>query len=142
MNKLNTRIIAYDILYSFFRTQKSLKNIFNKKINDSICNQRDLKFITELVYGSVRYFHKSEYLIKKYCKKYPDIKSLTILSLSLYQLFKMNSVPNYAAVDTTVELCKKIDFSKVKLINALMRKLSDNMHLKASCLVLALTFLK
>ena len=42
----------------------------------------------------------------------------------------MDSVPNYAAVNTTVELCKKIDFSKVKLINALMRKLSDNIELK------------
>ena len=64
---------------------------------------------------------------KKYCKKYPDIKSLTILSLSLYQLFKMNSVPNYAAISTSVDLAKiKFDMILSKRVRIFHLKLCRN----------------
>ena len=42
----------------------------------------------------------------------------------------MNSIPNYAAVNSTVDLCKIIDKSKVNLVNAMMRKLSNNIPKK------------
>ena len=36
--------------------------------------------------------------------------------MGVYQLFFMNSVPSYAAVSSTVDLCRRIDKSKVHII--------------------------
>ena len=93
----------------------------------------DIRFIYKLTYGVIRNKSKLDYYISKfYDGKFKKLltKYKIILRMGLYQLFYMESVPSYAAVDTIVNLCKRVDPSKYQLVNAIMRKLSDNVSIK------------
>ena len=63
---------------------------------------------------------------KTYDGKYKKLltKFKILLRIGLYQTHYMNSVPDYASVNTVVELAKIIDKNKVGLVNAILRNLS------------------
>jgi 16S rRNA (cytosine967-C5)-methyltransferase len=93
----------------------------------------EIRFIHKVTYGIIRNKSKLDYYISKfYDGKFKKLlnKYKVILRIGVYQLFYMDSVPEYAAVNTTVDLCKRVDSSKSKLINAIMRKLSINNDIK------------
>ena len=93
----------------------------------------DIRFIYKGTYGVIRNKSKLDYYTSKfYDGKFKKLltKYKIILRIGIYQLFYMDSVPTYAAVDTTVELCKKVAPLKHKLVNAIMRKLSNNISIK------------
>ena len=93
----------------------------------------EIRFIHKITYGIIRNKSKLDYYISKfYDGKFKKLlnKYKIILRIGVYQLFYMDSVPEYAAVNTTVDLCKRVDTSKSKLINAIMRKLSINNVIK------------
>jgi len=126
---IKTRIQIFKILFdNEIKSMRidnllSIENIFNNFNNDEI------RFIHKIIFGIIRHKSKIDYYISKYYDgnfKKLLIKHKIILRIGVYQLFFMDSIPDYAAVNTTVDLCKKIDKSKVNLINALMRKLSGN----------------
>ena len=98
-------------------------NLFHDYNNDEI------RFIHKITFGVLRHKSKIDYYISKYYKgnfKKLLIKHKIILRIGVYQLFYMDSTPDYAAVNTTVDLCKKIDKNKANLVNAIMRKISQN----------------
>ncbi|EKU71849.1 16S rRNA (cytosine(967)-C(5))-methyltransferase RsmB [Selenomonas sp. F0473] len=71
---------------------------------------RDRRFLTELVYGTVKAGDTLDYMIAQYLtdgieRVQPQIRE--ILRIGIYQLFFMNKVPASAACDTAVELAKK-----------------------------------
>ena len=126
---IKTRIQIFKILFdNEIKSMRidnllSIENIFNNFNNDEI------RFIHKIIFGIIRHKSKIDYYISKYYDgnfKKLLIKHKIIIRIGVYQLFFMDSIPDYAAVNTTVDLCKKIDKSKVNLINALMRKLSGN----------------
>ena len=129
----NVRLKIYTILFN--HEKKSIRidyllsddRIFNDFNNDEI------RFIHKVVFEVLRHKSKIDYYISQYYDgnfKKLLIKYKIILRIGVYQLFFMNSVPKYAAVNTTVDLCKIIDQSKVNLVNAIMRKLSNNIPKK------------
>ena len=135
MNKsdINTRYKIFHILIDNEINSIRIDYLLSSESTFKNFSSQDIRFIHKVVYGIIRHKTKLDYYISRFYSgnfKKCLIKYKIILRIGVFQLFYMNSVPNYAAVDTTVELCKKIDFSKVKLINALMRKLSDNIDLK------------
>ena len=71
--------------------------------------ERDRRFLTELVYGTVKAGASLDYMIGRYvadlCKAQPAIREL--LRLGFYQIFCMDRVPPSAACNTAVELAKK-----------------------------------
>lgn len=71
---------------------------------------RDRRFLTELVYGTVKAGDTLDYMIAKYLRDgkariKPQIREL--LRLGIYQIFFMDKVPASAACNTAVELAKK-----------------------------------
>ena len=105
----------------------SSDSLFNDFNNDEI------RFIHKVVFGVLRHKSKIDYYISRYYQgnfKKLLIKYKVILRVGVYQLFYMDSIPNYAAVNTTVDLCKKIDKNKTNLVNAIMRKISQNIDKK------------
>ncbi|MBD2310351.1 16S rRNA (cytosine(967)-C(5))-methyltransferase [Desertifilum sp. FACHB-1129] len=85
----------------------------------------DRRFVTELVYGSVRRMRSLDFRIDQLAKKPadqqpPDLR--TILHLGLYQLHYLDQVRAAAAVDTTVELAKTNGFRGLAgFVNGLLR---------------------
>jgi len=81
-------------------------------------------FVRELVYGVLENKLYLDYLLDQLINK--GLKSLkppalTVLRMGLYQLIYMDSVPEYAAVDESVKLARRVCFGQVGLINAVLR---------------------
>ena len=70
----------------------------------------DKKFISKLVFGTVRLKGRYDYIISQiyhgdYLKL--KLKLKNILRLGCYQIERMDSVPNHASISTMVEITKK-----------------------------------
>ncbi len=86
---------------------------------------KDKALVTELSYGAIRqrYFLDCwiDYLGKIPAKKQPPMLRW-ILHLGLYQILKMKRIPPSAAINTTVELAKTFDLTKLApVVNAILR---------------------
>lgn len=98
----------------------------DRVLSQANLNPNDRRLITELVYGSVRRMRSLDALIdqlatKKAEKQPPNLR--TILHLGLYQLRYLNHIPPSAAVNSTVELAKKNNFSGLTgFVNGLLRQ--------------------
>ncbi len=89
-------------------------------------DSRSRAFITRLVYGTVSYKIQADFVIQKHIKKPVeklDTEVLLILETAFYQHFYMDSVPDYAIINESVNLCRKFKKSSAAgLINAVLRK--------------------
>ncbi|MEM8830464.1 MAG: 16S rRNA (cytosine(967)-C(5))-methyltransferase [Cyanobacteria bacterium P01_G01_bin.19] len=117
----------------------ALKNICQKKAYTDIALNRAIKsagkftaisqaersFACELVYGTLRRQRSLDALIdllgkKKAARQPPDLR--LILHLGLYQLRYLDRIPDSAAVNTSVELAKNNDLSRLGgVVNGLLR---------------------
>ena len=125
---IRTRRVAWEIMkkaaYRNRRLSDVTAEIFRRE-GDNITDQ-DRRFITLLVQGTVRLTGRLDWELRQvFVGEYDELKdSLKILlRLGAYQLFYMNSVPDYAAVTTTVQLAKKIHPNLGGLTNAVLRTL-------------------
>ena len=123
------RNIALKILYEINTKQAYSNIVLDKYINENRekLSNLDINFISELVYGVVTWKLTLEYIIQKYSK----IKKMSdwvknILYLGSYQILFLNKVPKSAAVNESVNLCKKYNFKSVGLVNAILRKIEKS----------------
>ncbi|MDR1068365.1 MAG: 16S rRNA (cytosine(967)-C(5))-methyltransferase RsmB, partial [Clostridiales Family XIII bacterium] len=82
-------------------------------------------FVRELAYGVLRYKLYLDYIIGNFVKT-PIVKmdraDLCLLRMGLYQLMFMDSVPDHAALNETVELAKTYAKGRDGFINAVLRQ--------------------
>jgi 16S rRNA (cytosine967-C5)-methyltransferase len=83
----------------------------------------DRRLLQELVYGVARWELTLDWLIaRKTGRKTQKPMVQNLLRLALYQMFWMDRVPSYAAVNETVEICKsKGLLPQARFVNALLR---------------------
>lgn len=106
----------------------------NILLNDALKNNElsvfDKKFASALFYGVLERKITLDEIIKMYSSK--DISSLNceviqILRMGIYQLVYMDSVPDNAAVDESVKLCKEYHFKAAAgFVNAVLRSFIRN----------------
>ena len=89
----------------------------------------DKGFLTQLVYGVVRYKLTLDYIIGQNS----DIKLrklskyvLLILEMGVYQIYYLDKVPDSAAVDESVKLAKRYAARSKGFINAVLRSAAKN----------------
>lgn len=82
-------------------------------------------FAKELALGVCRRHLLLLYAIKKCVHRMPDLEVQCALEMGIYQLFFMESVPSSAAVNTSVELIRRLGRGdgSVKFANGVLRKL-------------------
>ena len=123
----NLREVSLKILTNVLLKEKKLKDefdYFSKQID-----KKNVNFLKNLVYGVLRFKESIDEKIKEYYKKSFDKlneKSKNILRIALYQIDIMDSIPNYASVNTAVEIakCESVVFSKV--VNAILMNFIRN----------------
>lgn len=83
----------------------------------------DRRFLQELLFGVARWQSTLDWLIAQKTKDQPQQPAVqNLLRLALYQMFWLERVPSYAAVNETVEIAKiRGLFGPAKFINALLR---------------------
>ncbi len=127
-SSIDTRLKAFKILFNNEIKLIRIDYLLSDDNTFDNFSDQEIKFIHKIVYGVIRNKSKLDYYIKQcYDGNFKKllIKHRMILRIGLFQLIYMDSIPDYAAVNTTVDLCKKIDKSRSQLINAVMRALSD-----------------
>ena len=88
-------------------------------------NSLDIAFITELSFGCIRYRKLLDYWTDHTSKlnhhKQPP-KLRWLLHIGLYQILKMDKVPDSACISTSVEIAKKTELNKLSgVVNAILR---------------------
>lgn len=138
------RNIALKSLYEINIKQAYSNIVLDKFINENRekLSNLDINFISELVYGVVTWKLTLEYIIQKYSKT--KIKKMSdwvknILYLGSYQIIFLDKVPKSAAVNESVNLCKKYNFKSVGLVNAILRKIEKSDYEEISNLTNSIT---
>jgi 16S rRNA (cytosine967-C5)-methyltransferase len=112
------------------------KNIFSNKLLKQIKKKSkdpedNIDLLYKLVKGVVKQRKNLDYIVSQYTdeEKYKstDLKIKILLYLALYQILYCNNIPDYAAVDESVKLAKKLYGDNVsKFINAVLRNYLRN----------------
>lgn len=117
-------LALYDVFYG-----GKYSNLAVKEQLSGDLSALDKGFITQLVYGTVRYKLTLDYIIGKNS----DIKLkklskfvLLILEMGIYQLYYLDKVPQSAAVDESVKLAKRYAARSKGFVNAVLRSAAKN----------------
>jgi len=124
--ELKSRRHAWDIIKRATLKDSRLTNVLAERIRHGNFSDQEKRFITEIVQGSVRMAGRIDWeLSQVFNGKMDNLKLnyLILLRIGVYQIRYMDSVPDYAAVTTTVQLAKGIHENLGGLTNALLRSL-------------------
>ncbi len=118
------RLIAYNLIEEW-ETEQTFPNLTLKNALREVCDLRDRRFITALVYGVVeRKITLDHFLAQCSQRKLGQLSPavLSVLRMGLYQMFYMK-IPASAACNTSVELIKKRGMAhSAGFVNAVLRR--------------------
>lgn len=122
------RNLAVKVLYKIDE-EKSYSNIVLDEVlnsNREKLTNKDIGFISELVYGVTTWRLTLDTIIQKYSKiKLKKIAPIVknILRIGAYQILYLDKIPKSAAVNESVNLCKKYSVKSTGFVNAILRKI-------------------
>ena len=127
MSNINPREICLKILYKINQDSAYSNIVLDQELKKYDLEQRDLKFITQIVYGVVTYKITLDYIISKHSKiKLKKISEyvLNILRMGIYQSIYMDKIPKHAIVNESVNLAKKYSNKGASgFVNALLKNI-------------------
>lgn len=119
------RETALKILHDISRKGAYSNIALGKHLDDANLNELDRSFITELVYGTVKWKLTIDWIIGNYSKIKTDRISpwiMDILRLGIFQIFFLDKIPVSAACNESVELAKKYGHkASGGFVNGIMR---------------------
>ncbi len=126
---MSARMCAFKILYKI-ECENAFSNIALKEglCGSALCDA-DRRLVSTIVYGSVKYKKFLDYVISQFSSvklKKLSTKVLLILRMGIYQIIKLERVPDSAAVNESVKLAGKLAYRSKGFVNALLRKVSQN----------------
>lgn len=127
MRRQNVRELALKILLKLNDGRSHSQQLIDKAIESSKLNELDKALLTELVYGTIRWRGKLDWVIAslispKKLDKF-QLEIIEILRLGLYQLMFLDKVPAYAVVNESVKLSKSYgNIGASGLVNAVLRR--------------------
>ncbi len=123
----NVRGIAVKILNRIEKTDAYLDKLLDFEMRNSELSGQDKALLFEIVHGVVRWMGRLDWILNgfykgQFAKAIPDMKNG--LRVALYQIFFLDKVPDYAAVNEAVEFIKKLQGQRVANIsNAILRNI-------------------
>ena len=123
----DVRKIAFDVIERVLCEDAYSAIAINNAVRENQLNGLDTSFLSALVYGVLERKLTLEYIIRQYSSiriKKIEPKTLIILYIGVYQLIYMDKIPDSAAVNESVKLCKKLRlFKSAGFVNAILRNL-------------------
>ncbi|MGH7810076.1 MAG: 16S rRNA (cytosine(967)-C(5))-methyltransferase RsmB [Candidatus Binatia bacterium] len=123
----NVRRLAGEILFKVDSRKAYADILLDRALNTHDLSERDRALLTELTYGTLRWRGKidarlSGQLRRSLADTDPFVRNL--LRLTVYQLFFLDRVPDYAAVNEAVKLAKSQCGAKTAgFVNGVLRNL-------------------
>lgn len=121
---MKARKMAYNVLFDIEKNKNYSNMAINKHFKDCNLDKRDRGFATEIIYGVVENKIYLDYIIDKLSKiktNKLNLKVKILLRMGIYQILFLDSVSDYAGVNETVNLAKKIDNRSSGFINVILR---------------------
>ena len=123
--KKTARQIALEVICTILDEGAYANIALNKALRSHSCDDRDRRFITELVYGTVKAKGTLDWLLSQLSSR-PinkiDKVIVNILRMGLYQLFYLDKVPASAACNESTELAKACShLGTAKFVNGILR---------------------
>ena len=118
---LKIRFVIFEILLEIYKHNTSFENIFNSQCSLNNFSKRDKSLINNVCLNSMRYKFHVDKIIKKYLKK-KSKKNQYVLLLSAITQIVFLDFKEYAVIDNSVEIAKKINVYP-GLINAVLKKI-------------------
>ncbi|ERK59544.1 ribosomal RNA small subunit methyltransferase B [Gemella bergeri ATCC 700627] len=138
MTKIDARKIAYKVLYDIILEEGYSNITLNKYFKQNSLDEQDRRFISEIVYGTIKNKIYLEYIIKHYSKGRIKPKVKIILLMGIYQLLFMDKTPNFAIINESVKLAKDVAGNITgKFVNGILRNIErsfnkDNLKYRTS----------
>ena len=132
-----SRKLALEALYKIDKEEAYSNIVLDELLNKNrnVLSNKDINFISELVYGVTTWKLTLDTIIQKYSKiKIKKISPwvINILRMGAYQIVFLDKVPKSAAVNESVNLCKKYGGKSVGFVNAILRKVEKSDYLELS----------
>lgn len=118
-----SRESAYKILFKVF-SDGAFVNLSQKNELSKLDKKEDRALCHEIVFGVLQNLYYLDFIIKCFSKvrlKKLSIPVLTILRISLYQLYFLEKIPQSAAVNEGVLLSKRYAYKSSSFVNAVLR---------------------
>lgn len=121
----NARLTAIKIINRILKDGAYSNLVLNETLPQEGLNDLDRRFVTELVYGTVKTLGTLDWILEHFVSR--PLQSLepetrNILRLGIYQIYFLDRVPVSAAVNESVNLAKKFGHAGiVKFVNAVLR---------------------
>lgn len=127
---MSARYLAYKILFDIEVNGNYSNMALNKYLNEAGLDDQDKGFVTELVYGIIEKKRYLDYMINKVSKikvRKMQHSVKLVLRMGVYQLVYMDGVTDYAAINESVNIMKKLDKRSDSFVNAVLRNISRNL---------------
>lgn len=115
----NCILFAYNVLDDVYRRGAYLSVALGDVL--PALGEQDRKQVKRLTMGVVEHEMEFAYQIGRLCAKSPKAVVRVILKLGMYLIKYTNSMPDYAAVNETVELAKAVKKDLAGLVNATLK---------------------
>ncbi|MDP8232672.1 MAG: 16S rRNA (cytosine(967)-C(5))-methyltransferase RsmB [Candidatus Zophobacter franzmannii] len=132
---INERLEAYTVIKKVLRNNEFSDNLLNSSVKKIRKQNGDSNLFYTLVKGVIKMKGNLEYILStltdsdKFAQT--DLKIKVWLYIGLFQIIHLDSIPEYAAVNETVELAKKsLSPKTAAFINAVLRNYLRNKDIK------------
>jgi 16S rRNA (cytosine967-C5)-methyltransferase len=126
MGYSTARRVAFEVLLRVYGRRAYSSIALDVAFTRNKLPLREKNLASELVYGTLRWQNRLDYIISHLSSRNIDdveLKILNILRLGVYQLLFLTNIPDRAAVKETTELAKLFGHKgKVSFINAILRE--------------------
>ena len=124
-NEENPRYVSFLLLKKIIKKKFKLNNELFKDKYFVKLSKKDKSFVKMLITVFIRRNGQANTILALHLNKKPNSEVTILLKIGITQIFFMD-VSDYAAVDTTVELTKKLNLNNfTSLVNAVLRKIAS-----------------
>lgn len=124
----NSRDLVFSLLRQGAGNSGFIEDRLNQAFDSSSLDQRDKRFVQNLVYGCIRNLSLLDFIIDQSTnRKPPSGDSRVLLRIGVFQLIFMDRVADHAAINETVECARRAGFERqTGFINGMLRNILRN----------------
>lgn len=123
---MTSRDAARQVLYEVIANERLATVELDRVLTHGSFSPRERAFITELVYGTLRYWHRLQAGLASHCNPCKaGLPAQIALTMGAYQVLFLRTA-NHAAVTDAVEATRRVARSASGFVNAVLRKLATN----------------